>query len=592
MNQDVFFQVLSFGYRFEPELFGWRGTTLRVAPGRSAVLEMRRENVAERLYRVTGPGIYRDSALAGAPLPFRPRAAGPLPAGADSALTALYRGALFWVWGDTTLLSSPLGIFRATAATSLPPGRGGLDPEIGVDLCYFRDDGALRAMVDDPHPVVWLSALRATRDAAGAERLFATYHKIEGPLESVEDGLVEFDDARGVFRVAAVRTADAPQVPSGHALRYREDGAAYVQIEDVRHRDEAEAARELSGYEAWTPVRPGARPEDGARALERDARGRLVWGWKRSAPTLSYERWDELERSGAVAGRERPYRLIDVETGETVVPHHGSIQWNAYRRRWVMIRTQDGGPASKVGEVYYFEGDTPLGPWAFGRRIITHAREVPGPLGRRLRETYSFYNPMQHPEFDRDGGRTIFLEGTLSRLFADPPAPLMPGYDYNQMMYELSLDDARLFLPVAVYRVPGDPPALRTRDDVCEPGTALPEPTVRRPGAVAFFAPDRPRPGTVPVREVRANESASPRLVAGAAGEGPIRFHCAPRESAPPGTAPLHEVVDARGRFTYTTEAPSGPAAVLCHVWPAPVAFDASLPRAELACEAAGAGAR
>jgi len=564
MDRSVFFEVLSFGYRFEPGFESWRGVALEVAPGGSAVLLMQRENVAQRLYRVTGTGIYRDSLLLGDWVPFQPRE--PVPAGADSVFTALYRRRLYWVWGDTNLLSRPLGILRATGATSLLPWRGGIDPERGVDLHYLRDGAELRALVDDAHPVIWLEALRATRDSRGRERLFATYRKIVPPMETVELGLAEFDDSRGVFRIVSPYPAGAPVVAAGQVFRHTEAGTAYLRTDmDVRSRDAAEAVRDLSSYEAFTPVRPGARLSDGASALERDADGRLVWGWKRDAPPVPYEVWDALEASGAVSPRERPYRLIDVETGETIVPHHGSIHWNAYRGRWVMIRGRVGGSSSYLGEIYYFEADTPLGPWAYGRKIITHSRDVRAPLGRTVRDTYSFYNPMQHPEFDREGGREILLEGTFTTLFTEPPARPVPAYDYNQIMYKLALDDPRLFLPVAVYRVPGEPPRHRTLAALAEEGGAPPR-------EVAFFAPDRPRAGTVPVREVAA---ASPRLVAGDAAEGaPVRFHCAPDESPPPATVPLYEQVDAAGRFTYTTEAPVGPASILCRVWPAPVDYD------------------
>jgi hypothetical protein len=573
MNRSVFFEVRSFGYRFEEGIEHWRGVTLEVAPGRATVLQMQRENVAQRLYRVTGTGIYRDSLLAGTPVPFQPPAREPVPAGADSAFTAVYRGKLYWVWGDTAVLSRPIGIFRGTGAISHLPRRGGIDPETGIDFRYLRDGSELRAVVDDPHPVIWLSALRAARDSGGTERLFATYCKIVGFMDTAECGLAEFDDRKAVFRVVSPYPAEAPIVPDGHVFRYAEDGTAYLQYDmHVRSRDAAEAVRDLSSYEAFTPMRPGARLADGAAALERDASGRLVWGWKRDAPRIPHAAWDALEASGAVAPGERPYRMIDVETGETIVPHHGSIHWNEYRRRWVMIRGQRGGASSAFGEIYYFEGDTPLGPWAYGRKIITHSRNVIEPGLRSVRETYSFYNPMQHPEFDRDGGREIFLEGTLSLLFAEPAAPRIPAYDYNQMMYKLSLDDPRLFLPVPVYLVPGDPPTHLTRDALL--GEAAREPSVRLPAEIAFFAPDRPRAGTVPVREAGG---ASPRLVAGEAEQAePVRFHCAPDES--PATVPLYERSDGRGRFTYTTEAPSEPAAILCHVWPAPVDFETSLP--------------
>ena len=58
-------------------------------------------------------------------------------------------------------------------------------------------------------------------------------------------------------------------------------------------------------------------------------------------------------------------------------------------------------------------------------------------------EDYSFYNPKQHPYFDREGGRVIYFEGTFTRSFSGNKEPV-PRYDYNQMMYKLDLRDPRL----------------------------------------------------------------------------------------------------------------------------------------------------
>src|SRR3712207_1535466 len=71
MDREVFFHVASHGYAFPADGFGNRGARLRVRPGGSATLKIQRRNIAERLYRVTGEGIYRDSALLGEKVPLR-----------------------------------------------------------------------------------------------------------------------------------------------------------------------------------------------------------------------------------------------------------------------------------------------------------------------------------------------------------------------------------------------------------------------------------------------------------------------------------------------------------------------------------------
>ena len=104
-----------------------------------------------------------------------------------------------------------------------------------------------------------------------------------------------------------------------------------------------------------------------------------------------------------------------------------------------MIAVESYGATSFLGEVWYAEADSPLGPWVYGRKIVTH-------------DKYSFYNPKQHPMFDKDGGRIIFFEGTYTATFSgnhDPTA----RYDYNQIMYQLDLSDPRLALPVAIYEL-------------------------------------------------------------------------------------------------------------------------------------------
>ncbi len=205
-------------------------------------------------------------------------------------------------------------------------------------------------------------------------------------------------------------------------------------------------------------------------------------------------------------------------TGKTVLAHGGSVYWNAYRGRWVMIVVESSGSTSFLGEIWYAEADTPLGPWVYARKIVTH-------------DKYSFYNPKQHPMFDQDGGRIIFFEGTYTTTFSGNPDPT-PRYDYNQVMYRLDLSDGRLALPVAVYEVPAGGGSLRltTRAGRAE---AREEPARR----VAFFAPDRPGIANLPVYE--ETEPGGGRV---------LRVGTAPGSAGGPGPAPVFYTAARRSR--------------------------------------------
>ena len=95
MNRDVFFSIKSHGYEFAKDGFGFRGKRLKTVQGGSAVLKIRRLNIAERLYRVTGGGIYRDSVLVGQPIPVRQPVLNGQVLGSDSVQTAVFRNRLY-----------------------------------------------------------------------------------------------------------------------------------------------------------------------------------------------------------------------------------------------------------------------------------------------------------------------------------------------------------------------------------------------------------------------------------------------------------------------------------------------------------------
>jgi hypothetical protein len=523
MGLEVFIHVASHGYEFPRDGFGFRGKRLRLTPGGSARLSIRRVNLAERLYRITGAGIYRDSVLAGIRTPLKEPLLNAQVVGSDSVLNAVYRGKVYWFWGDTNRPSYPLGNFHVPGATSALPGKGGLDPESGIDLTYFLDtQGFARETARMPGKgPTWLTALVPLPDKAGRERLVASYVKIEPPLKVHGRGLMVFDDAKEQFEPAAEVDLHAPAFPWGHAFRHTDGGIEFVYFGNpfplTRVRATAEAFLRPEEYENFTCLVNGVRSSD-AR-LDRDAQGRLRYAWRRGTSVLGPREEAKRLAAGKLKAHEARWQLWDSDTGARVLAHAGSIAWNAYRRRWVMITVQSGG-TSFLGEVWYAEAATPLGPWAYAVKVVTHDR-------------YSFYNPKLHPMFDKEGGRIVFFEGTYTHTFSGNP-DATPRYDYNQILYKLDLADPRLALPVPIYDLSAGavPERLGTTPD----GQAG-EPRV------AFFAPDRPREGTVPVL-------AGPEgLRLGRPGEAGALCYALPADAkAPPRTtAPLYEYRPRKG---------------------------------------------
>ncbi|HTE18210.1 MAG TPA: hypothetical protein VK689_07495 [Armatimonadota bacterium] len=183
-GQQLFFTISSHGYEMPPDGFGMRGVALRVEPGKTAKVKIRRKNIAERLYRITGAGIYRDSILVGRQAPVRRPLLNAQVLGQDSVQNAVYQGRLFWMWGDTSKPSYPLGNFHMSGATTPLPGKGGMNPNRGIDLEYFTaETGFTREMAPMPgEGPTWLDGLVVLTEG-GRERLFAAYGKIRPPLE-------------------------------------------------------------------------------------------------------------------------------------------------------------------------------------------------------------------------------------------------------------------------------------------------------------------------------------------------------------------------------------------------------------------------
>ncbi len=391
MGRETWFAVSSDGYEVPADGFGYRGVRLTPRAGAELRVEVTRTAIAKCLGRITGAGLFAESQKLGRASDWAETGV----LGSDSVQNAVYRGRMFWAWGDTTLAPYPLGIFHTTSATSAVRPLASFAPPLRLRLDYFVDkQGRPRGVAEMPGDgPTWISGYVSLRDSAGRERLVATYRKITPPLETYECGLCVWNDEAEKFeRLKKVWTKSAaapecPPVPTGHPAKFTDATGK----EWVLFGDPLPTLRCPATFEAW---------QDESQ-------------WEVITPQLSI---------AAASDGTGP--------AKAVVPHSGSIAWNAYRGRWVAVFMEKFGKPSPFGELWYAEADSPLGPWGPAVKILSHAN-------------YTFYNPRLHPEFTPADSPVLLFEGTYTQMFADHPTPT-PRYDYNQILYRLDLDDPRL----------------------------------------------------------------------------------------------------------------------------------------------------
>lgn len=416
-----FFLVESPGYEAPAGGFGIRGLALDPRPGAEAVIRIRRLQVAERLYRITGEGLYHHSVRAGLPTPLRRPLLNAGVTGQDSAMVLLHRGKLHWFWGDTNLAGRALGHFGTATATSEFPGR----PDAGIDLDYAVDrEGLSRPTFDLGRPgPVWAHGGFVLKDPEGRERILTQYERVKDLGHRLELGIAVFDDETRRFQPITQLDLNEKRHPFGQAFRSGDHIYFAAPYPLLRVRARWEDVLDPTRYEAFTCLTANS-------SIERDASGKASYAWRKGAVPVDPDLQEKLIRAGRLTPEEAWIRTVDASGEKPIRLHRGSVRWNAFRSRWIMIATRIYGDESILGEVYYAEAPAPEGPWRRAVKIAGHGR-------------YSFYNPAHHDFFDQEGGRLIYFEGTYTMTFSKATAPT-PLYDYNQIMYRLDLSDPRL----------------------------------------------------------------------------------------------------------------------------------------------------
>ena len=418
LGQRVFLKLRSHGYQAPKDGLGMIGGRVETSPGGRAEFKLKRLNIAERLYRITGQGIYADSVRLGRAAPIAEPTLNGRVVGQDSTQATVYRGRIRWFWGDTSRASYPLGHFQTAGATSLPLGAGGLEPSLGVNLDYFTNpEGFSRPMAPMKEGgLVWIDGVCVVPDRNGGELMIAHFSRRKSLAVEHEHGLLRYDDARDIFvRAATWKPENKHLHPRGQATRHGDYIYFANPFATVRAPATAAGILDPNAYEALT--------------LVTNQNTRPLYAWRKGAKPVDQK--SEAARIKRNASEQPPplLQLHDARTGDPILAHAGSIRWNPHRERWILIAVQQFG-SSFLGEVWYAEAPEIIGPWGPAVKILTH-------------DKYSFYNPVHHAFFDQDHGRSIYFEGTYTKMFSGNETAT-PRYDYNQIMYRLDLEDARL----------------------------------------------------------------------------------------------------------------------------------------------------
>lgn len=569
MNQEVYFHIKSHGYEYPADGFGYRGIALKVIPGDSALIKIRRINVAERLYRITGEGRYHHSLLVGYPVPVKQLFLKGKVMGQDTFIETLFNGKIYWLWGDTDSPFYPLGNFATSGATSLLPWKGGIDPDIGVELNYFVNDRSFSKKMcplKGPGPV-WIHWLTTLKDKSGIERLIGSYTRVKTLKEFYEQGLAIYNESNELFEPYVQFELNSPFFPDGHSFRAMVNGQEYLYFSfstpySLRVIADLEHVKDLSAYEAYTCLAEGNRFDTTHVNIDRGPDGHPIYGWKVNTEPLNYEQEQFLVQKGLLKAGETWFNLQDILTGNPVISQSGSVFWNDFRQNWIMIFEQKGG-TSYLGEVWYAEGDTPTGPWVYARKIVTH-------------DNYTFYNVGQHPLFDQQNSRLVYFEGTYTNSFSGNPEQT-PRYNYNQIMYRLDLIDSLLYLPAPVYRIKNKRTNwLYLQREMVDSMDAW-----RLIEDIPFFAvpPDRKLKGMIPV--FAEKEKGKIRLQVKTSedqreGEDPL-FYGLPelwKQNSSPMVVPLYEFLDEDGTYFYSVysekEGMKRSKKPVCRVWKNP----------------------
>jgi len=413
-----YLHISSPGYDLPADGFGFRGIRL-VVSNDVHKLRLKRTNIAQRSGRVTGIGKY----IHGESLGKLRNVGDPPMTGMDSVQSASIHGKQYVYYGDTNWTGYPLGNFKttngiATRQTRLP------NCPYSVDF-PIDGQGNAASSIDDGYTtngVVWLSGVM-TVDG-----------EIYGYANHRESLAVQLSHSHVRWNPNATKFVDFKHLSNeswrhldGHPIVFNENRKDYIlfghAIPNFRVPATQRALLSETSYETFTCLMQNGE-------IAKDSAGNVSWRWRNDGRPIDAEHEAALTNAGHLKRAECRFLMTEIGSGRTVVPHRGSVRWNTYLKKWILIFTGINEPESNLGEVFLASGKSPTGPWSACIKIATHPK-------------YSFYNPVQHSWLDQKDGKLITLEGTYTQTFSGNSVAT-PHCEYNQLTYQVDLTDFRL----------------------------------------------------------------------------------------------------------------------------------------------------
>lgn len=486
-NLVTFFVVATDGYEVASDAFGNRGVKVTLVAGGNATVHLMRTQKAERLYRLTGFGVFYDSVLLNLPVPTsRPLLNGGV-LGQDSILSVVFDKKTHWFWGDTNHMSYPLGNFETSGATSCAPTAADpeacLSPDVAIDLTYFtvQDPSTGGVFTKKMAPFdtqlgslpTWIGSVSVIPDVGehsiDGVAMTMLFQKPNHDFSTAAIGAAVWNPEQQNFtqpinwslanpsQVAAGCCGQA--VTNSAQIKAREgpwstvitmdDGKDWVvfagqtrgvwPMSVTRVPATVAAFKDADQYESFTPLLTGSTPD--APKLGRDANGDPDWQWRRGVPPLTQKMELALVQHGKLRPSERR-TVVYADDGAELTLAGGSVHWNGFKQKYIAIIGATPGPVPDAlhsvasapkpsfdGEIYYAESDSLTSGWSNATLVITHSESE-----------MSCYNPLQLPMYDDDEAGRIYITCTFVNSFSGV-VHKQEKYDYNNMVFGLDLAD-------------------------------------------------------------------------------------------------------------------------------------------------------